>query len=118
MLMLINILLGTLIVLSLAICFVFKSTIVCLFSFFVLASAFIAIRADVQNKINYHIDVINLLWFIFCGILTLYFKFVRSVNVFDKFANKPFLFLVNGSLVILTFYFIKTLIQSCLDKSN
>ena len=119
MLILINSLIGVLITLTLLVCLVFKSTFAYFMAFTILSISLIATRADVHNKLYKTSTVLNLIWLILCEIIAFAFNFICHINVFEKFGNNTFNFVMMGLFVLLVPYFIRLFIPKFNNtKSN
>lgn len=117
MLIFINTLIGILVILSISICLVFKSVFACLMAFAVLFVAFIGAHANKENKYSIS-NTLNLLWLILCESIAFAFKFIVNINVFKKFSDSTFKFVVFGIFVLAIPHLVKLIVPQCNNQHN
>lgn len=118
MLMLINTLVGIFAVLSLSICLIFKNVFAYLMAFTMLCTVLIGARAEIKNNTYSISTILSLIWLILCEVIVFGFKFIRHTNVFEKFGDNTFKFVITGLFVLLVPYIIKAIIPKCNNKTN
>ncbi|MBP5427497.1 MAG: hypothetical protein J6Y29_06405 [Clostridiales bacterium] len=100
MLALINSLIGFLFVISLLIGFAFRNIFVWLIIFSLFPTILIATKIDIKNNQNISLNALNLAYFLFFGIVTLSFKSIYNINVFDRLSNNTIYFLIIGLICL------------------
>lgn len=86
-------------------------------AFTVLFVTFISAHANKENKCSMS-NILNLLWLILCEFIALAFKFIGNIDVFKKFSDSTFKFVVLGIFVLAIPHMFKLIVPQCNNQHN